>query len=310
MRRVSWIDLAIVVRRAIGKGSGLSTDQRVRWLKEAATASGYSVGALRRFLNTLEFLESVPEQSRPDDGTIRESFTGIEMIQRIASHDAEEAARLLLEFRAKKIPVSKLRSSLKDSKAKGLSKGVGEQRPAVSFSEGGRLPPGSSAAASERNWRANAALRLVHQLLPKLTGKYDSFQQPLGSAPIGVRCDAIAWVDGKWTKGDGFEIVHAPAAVAKSIVSDRVSRAIVAARVFRRFYLVFTPDSWLEHVHRAAGALDQLEARAIGVVWLQAEKPLIRKRTGPSVPDWSDRLSTVCPGGKWDEHYSQRRSGR
>jgi hypothetical protein len=302
-RRVTWTDVARVLKQTIG---GAQTDQglRARLLRKAASASGYTTGALRRFLNTFDYLESIPEDIRPDEKLANESFTAIEMIQRIASHDEQEAVRLLGEFRTSKVPVSKLRLALKDSKERSLSKGNAHGSRPVVISES-RSNPGSS-SASERNWRVNAGLRLLNQLLPQLTGKYESFQQPLGNAPVGVRCDAIAWLDGKWTKGDGFELVHAPVSVSKSVVSDRVTRAIVASRFFRRFHLVFTPDSGFEQVHRAAQALDQLDVRSVGVVWLQAEKPLIRARSGPPSPDWTDKLAKVCPRGKWDENFSLR----
>lgn len=304
-RRVSWTEVASLLKRSIDANASSKTDQRSRLLKEAAASSGYTAGALRRFLNTFEYLETLPFELRPDGNVAKKSFAAIEMIRRIAGHDAEEAKRLLGDLKKKRIPVSELRKALKDSKERSLSKerAVAEPRP-VFFSDA-RIPGG---AASERNWRVNAGLRLLSQLLPELTGKYESFQQPLGNAPIGVRCDAIAWLDAKWTKGDGFELLHGPTSVSKAVVSDRVTRAIVASRFFRRFYIVFTPDSSPERVHRAAQALEQLDARSVGVVWLRAEKPLIRPRSGPPSPDWTDKLALVCPGGGWDENFSLRSS--
>lgn len=296
--RVPWTTVAVILRQAVGQDTGTSSEFRTRWIREAAGASGYTIGALKRFMAVFDFVSGIPAELRPDSEGLAASFTALEMIQRIESHDRQEAMRLLGELRTTKIPISRLRAALEAAKRRRLTRGAeAHQRRPVGISAGHSTF--ETSAAGERNLRANATLDLVYRLLPELTGKFEAFQQPLGTAPIGVRCDAIAWLDVKWARGDGFESVHAPGPVSRSVVSDRVTRAIVASRFFRRFYLVFTPESSGEHVHRAASALDQLEAKSVGVVWLGAELPIVRKRSGPPVPDWSDRLAAVCPGGKW-----------
>lgn len=301
-RRIRWTVMAATVRSAIGETSSLPQRERTRWLARAAELSGYTTGALRRFANVLDFLEAFEEDARPGTEEAKDSFTALEMVHRISRHDPKRAAELMGELRTGSIAISKLRAELKDSKSKRLSK----DRKAVSVEPLGyaflRVTPPSP--ASERNWRADAALEGIRILLPTLSRRFEYFGRPSGNAPSGWRCDAIAWLDASWTRGDGFEIVHAPASTAKAVVSDRISRAIVASRFFRRHYIVFTPESGPDHVYRTAQSLEQLEAVSIGVVWLSAEKPLVRKPTGLPEPDRIDKLCLVCPQGKWNENYN------
>lgn len=297
-RRVPWIDIAEIIAKTVGPESGVSSDQRALWLNQAAVASGYTPGALRRFVNVLTFLRRIPERKRPDRQIIENSFTAIEMIQRISRHDPVEADRLLGEIGTRRLTISRLRLALKGSTAE-LSGHASRARRRTLTPEG-RLVP---SVAGERNWRIDAALGELYRLLPELTGKFEHFGRPLGVAPMGIRCDAVAWIDTEWSRGDGFEIVFAPSSAAKSFVSDRVTRAVVAARFFRRFFIAFTPESSEAHVGRVVQALNLLDAKSVGVVRLGVAAPLIRKRTGKSDPDWSDRLSGICPGGHWDEDF-------
>lgn len=301
-RRVAWTEIADLVTKGIGPEARLDGDQRAMWLEEASKESGYTAAVLRRFANTLAFARDF-SQPPLDDGILKDSFTALEMIHRIARHDPEEGARLFGELGKSSLPISKLRKALKDSSAKRLARRSPPWEEALPPPPPeGRFDPRPT-TASVRNWRADVALSELHLLLPRLTGKFAYFGRPGGTAPPSVRCDAIAWVD-TWTKGDGYEIVHAPPAAAKSLVADRVARAVVSARFFRRYYLAFTPDSSKEHVARARLALDQLDAGSVGIVHLGETQPLVRKRSGPSAPDWSHLLSIVCPDGQWDEEFS------
>jgi hypothetical protein len=301
-RRLKWTDIADLVTKNIGPEARLDGERRVIWLEEAAEESGYTAAVLRRFANTLAFARDFFEPPI-EERILEDSFTALEMIHRIARHDPEEAVRLSAELGKASMPVSKLRKALKDSSAKRLARRTTpwEETPPPPPPEG-RLDPRPT-TASVRNWRADVALSELHALLPRLTGKFARFERPGGTAPPSVRCDAIAWVDG-WMTGDGFEIVHAPSAAAKSLLSDRVARAVVSARFFRKFFLVFTSDSSETHVARAQLALDQLDVKSVGVVHLGALRPLVRKRSGPTAPDWSHMLSIVCPEGQWDEEFS------
>jgi hypothetical protein len=298
-KRAPWTATASALRSSIG--TDLGTEERAKLFKAAAKISGYTAGALRRFVATLDFLERFPEQARPDPDTTKDSFTAIEMIQRISRHDAAMGQKLMAELRDEKIAISKLRLILKDSKIQRLAKAsVVQAPPAPKFASSNDE---RYSAAVARNWRADAAMEDIRRMLLSLSGYVEYFGRPAGTPPMGVRADAIAWLDEGWTKGDGFEVVHAPAPTAKAVVSDRVSRAVVASRFFRRHYIVFTPDSRIDHVHRTVGSLNQLDATSVGVVWLEAEKPLLRKPSGRPIPDRSKQLSLVCPLGKWDENF-------
>lgn len=302
-RHTPWTEIAKIVNGAVGPESRLGPSQRAAWLRAAARASGYTPAVLRRFGNTLIFVQGFAERSRPDEELIGRSFTAIEMIHRIARQDAEEAARLFGELGRTRMAISDLRRVLKDSRKRRLEIQSSSGRRPVTRAVQSPLPISPPSLASERNWRTDAAIMGLLRLLPELTGKSVHVGRPIGTAPTSVRCDVIAWLSG-WTRGDGFEIVHAPAAAARSLVSDRVARSVVASRFFRRFFLTFTPDSSEEHVMRACQALDQLEVRSVGVVLLGAEKPVKRRRTGPPDPDWSHMLPIVCPDGKWNPDFA------
>ena len=302
-RHLPWTEIAEMVARTIGPESGLAPNRRAQWLREAAKLSGYTPAVLRRFANTLAFVEGFDDRARPDSEVIQRSFTAIEMIHRIARQDSDEASRLFAGLGRSGMAISELRRVLKDSRDRRLGRSLGQLKGAIARPAKLPLFMLHASPASERNWRIDAAMSALQRWLPELTGRFLHFGRPGGTAPPSVRCDAIAWLAG-WTRGDGYEIVHAPVGAAKSLVSDRVARAVVGARFFRRFYLIFTPDSSEELAMRARQALDQLEARSVGIIFLGAKQPVMRKRTGPPDPDWSHLLPTVCPGGKWNEHFA------
>jgi hypothetical protein len=157
-----------------------------------------------------------------------------------------------------------------------------------------------SYAAAERHLRKADAFGKIRQLLPQLSGHFVLFDRPLGTSPPAIRCDAIAWLDNDLTQGDGFEIAYAAHGTGPAAISDLLSRAVVASSFFRRHFLVFTPGSSSELVHRAIESLKVLQANSIGVVMLEEfGHKILRSPKGPPVPDRRKMLQIICPGGRW-----------
>ena len=278
-------------------------DDKRKWaetLKGAARSSGYSVGMLRRFAGAAGFLQSFPIRSRPPAAAAARSFAAIEVIERIHGLDAELGLKLLTELGTASPSVSDLRkvlSDLKQGRVPGPDRTPGALL-AASGKRGSFADPPSSYGPT-RNDRERETMSRLRELLPILSGQVFAFAKPEGSAPPGLRCDAIAWTDRAFTKGDGFEFAYAARGNNRAVLSDLVSRVTVASTLFRRYYVTFSADSLPEQVEAVVESLDLLDARSVGVVFLARPKPMLRKPKGSPTPDRRDLLAKLCPKGRW-----------
>jgi hypothetical protein len=291
-RHVPWTDVARSVRDGMQEIRLTQGAQAVgRFQKEAAAGSGYSVGALKRFLARLEFLDKLPDGHRPPPEIANSAFTAIEIIERICRHDVQKGRELLLRLnKGKTIVVSELRKILNN-----LTKSTPPMTSGPVL-----MAHHYSYAAAERHSRKADAFEKLRQLLPELSGKIELFSKPIGTSPPAIRCDAIAWLDNELTQGDGFEIAYAAHGTGIAAISDLLSRAVVASSLFRRHYLVFTEGSSSTLAARVIESLKVLQANSIGVVMLEESgHQILRKPKGPPVPDRRKMLRTICPGGRW-----------
>lgn len=115
-RHVPWMDVARSVRHGMQEASLTQGAQEVaRFQNAAAAVSGYSVGALKRFVARLQFLDGLPDGHRPPPEIANSAFTAIEIIERICKHDVQKGRDLLLKLnKGKKIVVSEFRKILND----------------------------------------------------------------------------------------------------------------------------------------------------------------------------------------------------
>lgn len=289
--RMPWLDVAshfTYALRRIADDAG-----RKEFAARAASVSGYSGNMLRRYSAVSSFLEGLPPELTLDRKIIERSFANLEVVMRIHSHEQKLGRDLIVRLRDEKIPVSHLRSQLKNLAPKSTVAPTG-------ISAG--LPPKRIFSASpNRSSRLDDTFVALRRMLPELSGRsVFAFGKPEGAAPIGLRCDAVAWLDRQFTTGDGFEIVHAPRGSSKAALSDAVSRAMTASSLFRKFFLVFSWDSEPYEVQLAIEALKKFGASTVGVVHL-GQEPFLRKKAATAAPEPDRRhlLKSVCPGGRW-----------
>jgi hypothetical protein len=259
----------------------------------AAVASGFSANLLRRYAAARVFVDALPREQSLPRTMIDSSFAALELIIRISKHDAELGRQLLARMRDERLTVSFLRGQLKNLAPKSTAGRPDTPSKPVALA--------TAVYAPVRQNRMDAAFHELRRLLPGLSGRsVVAFGKPEGAAPIGIRCDAVAWLDRAFTTGDGFEIVHAPRGSSKAALSDAVSRAMTASSLFRKFYLAFTWDSEQLHVSLAIESLKKFGASTVGVVHF-GQDPAIRRKAGKAapVPDRRDMLRTICPQGRW-----------
>lgn len=302
--KMSWVEVATIFRR-IGREAG--ADQN-RLEREAAVASGYTGGILRRFVIALNFLESgiIAEERRPNRHLLDSSFTAIELIERISRQNPGRAAELMVEIGERRLRVESLRRELSDLRGtpypltmvETTARQVMPRTLKVS-----QLP--RAYAASARRLREEVTFARVEALLPEVSGSVDIFHRPLGVPVAPLRCDAIAWMNDRYDEADGFEFVYAPSSMTEVLFSDQLDRAIVASSFFRRHFVVFSNDSDPKFPARAVRILQLLGIRSIGVIALGEKKPiqLAAQVKGVPQPDRRHLLKVLCPGGKWADVY-------
>jgi hypothetical protein len=272
-------------------------------LKDAARSSGYSVGMLRRYTGAATFLKTFPVKSRPAAAIVGRSFAAIEVIERIHGLDPQLGSGLLTGLETGSSSVSDLRkvlSELKQGRVPRPDQNAGVLLAASA--KRGSLPSPPSAYGPTRNDRERETMSRLRDLLPVLSGKVFAFAKPEGSAPPGLRCDAIAWTDRAFETGDGFEFAYAGPGSNRASLSDLVSRVTVASTLFRRYYVAFSQDSLPEQVEAVVESLALLDARSVGVVFLARPKPVLRKAKGKPAPDRRKLLARLCPKGQWIAH--------
>ncbi|SDO48471.1 hypothetical protein SAMN05444050_4250 [Afipia sp. GAS231] len=290
----SWVEVASLFRKGLEEsgGSGGAAFQR-----ETATNSGYTVGMLKRFVVALNFIESLPERTKPKPTVVEASFTAIELIERINRRNPAKAREILGTLGQPGTRVSAIRKELKnlrDEVPLEFNPHPARRMTLVS------APVPRSYAASARRMREEITYEKVEALLPKLSGPIVVFHRPLGVAVAPVRTDAIAWLDENYETADGFEFIYAPSSMTETLFSDQLNRAVVAATFFRRYFLVFTADSDSRFPRRAIDILKLLEAGTIGVVELAAKDPRpLKPKDEPPVPDRRGMLKKICPQGRW-----------
>jgi hypothetical protein len=289
--RLAWSK----VGRAVADGMRTTGDHdRKKFLQEAAQRSGYSANLLRRYAAVLAFVEERPAEERLPEEVVDRAFAGLELIMRIANYDAGLARTLFEIQRTKPLTVKSLRARLKDVEPKSATLERGNvKKPVVTYSY--------SPAAPLRQTRTDAAFSELRQALPKLSGKaVVAFGKPEGVAPVGIRCDAIAWLDRNFRTGDGFEIFHAPKGSSRAALSDAVGRAMLASTLFRKFFLVFTWDSESLMVDLAIESLEKFGADTVQVIRL-GDMPFEKRklREAKPRPDRRHMLPKICPNGKW-----------
>ena len=78
--RMSWMEVGSIFR-TISQQAG---PDRARYEREAAAASEYSIGVLKRFVVALNFVESpwLKQSEMPKRPVLEASFTAIELIER------------------------------------------------------------------------------------------------------------------------------------------------------------------------------------------------------------------------------------
>lgn len=289
--RMPWSDVAALY----AEGMQRITDDagRRKFAALAAEASGFSANLLRRYAAARVFVDALPREQHLPQKMLDASFAALELIIRISKHDAELGRQLLGRMPNERLTVSFLRGQLKNLAPKSTAARSDTPSRPVAFA--------TAVYAPVRENRMDAAFHELRRLLKDLSGRsVVAFGKPEGAAPIGIRCDAVAWLDRAFTTGDGFEIVHAPRGSSKAALSDAVSRAMTASSLFRRFYLAFTWDSEPLHVSLAIESLKKFEASTVGVVHF-GQDPAIRRKpgTGAPEPDRRKMLSTICPRGRW-----------
>ena len=307
----AWLDIALTFREIGRTQGGLNLE------REAAEASGYTVGVLRRFVVVMEFLESdaFDKSMLPPKRVLETSFTAVEQIQRIARLDPERAKELIADLSERSLRIDALRDEYAQ-----LQKSSSARLEASAFStsnsdeiDGGapialstqsfNIKSGPrSVAALQRRSRAEKAFRLIGAMLPDISGNVERFDRPTGIPSAPLRCDAIAWLDVSFKTGDGFEIVYAPAAMTEVAFSDQVSRAIVAAMFFRRHFIVFTDDSDRKFISKAERMIADLDLRSVGLLALGDMQRPVRVRPPDNArpePDRRHLLFKLCPKGRW-----------
>ena len=225
----------------------------------AAVASGFSANLLRRYAAARVFVDALPREQALPRTIIDSSFAALELIIRISKHDAELGRQLLARMRDERLTVSFLRGQLKNLAPKSTAGRPDTPSKPVRFRNGGCTRPSGITVWMRLSTSCGASC-------PVCPGRsVVAFGKPEGAAPIGIRCDAVAWLDRAFTTGDGFEIVHAPRGSSKAALSDAVSRAMTASSLFRKFYLAFTWDSEPLHVSLAIESLKKFGASTVGV---------------------------------------------
>lgn len=307
-------ETAVKAKRGTGTEHWFEIGSRLAWhrkqadgkktwaatLKDAAASSGYSVGMLRRFAGTAAFLKTFPIRSRPAAAIVERSFAAIEVIERIHGLDPELGSKLLTGLETGSSSVNDLRKSLSELK-QGRVRRPDRSRGAPIAASGRRvsLPGPPSAYGPTRNDRERETMSRLRELLPDLCGKVFAFAKPEGSAPPGLRCDAIAWTDRAFATGDGFEFAYGGRGNNRATLSDLVARITVASTLFRRYYVAFSQDSLPEQVEAVVESLALLDARSVGVVFLARPNPVLRKPKGAPDPDRRELLAKLCPRGQW-----------
>lgn len=303
--KMSWMEVATIFRR-IGKEGG--ADQH-RLEREAAVASGYTSGILKRFVIALNFLESgiVLEERRPKRHVLDSSFTAIELIERISRQNPERAAELIVEIGERRVRVESLRRELSDLRGAPypLTPLTPIETTARQVLPRLRTQEPRAYAASARRLREEVTFARVENLLPEVSGPVEIFHRPLGVPVAPLRCDALAWLDDRYGEADGFEFVYAPSAMTEVLFSDQLDRAIVASSFFRRHFVVFTDDSDPKFPARAARIIQLLGIRSMGVIALGDKKRVQLAAQAKAVPEPDRRhlLKRLCPAGKWADVY-------
>jgi hypothetical protein len=318
---LAWTELATVFANEASAAEAKGGDAgRIRYQKEISKFTGYTVGMLRGMAATKAWLDKLPLEDRPTEQLVSKSFTALDLIRRLDGIDPRQTGELLRKLGKGRLPVSAIRAELRAAAASREGAGVVADAPMADVDQDGESDasePRPETEASDRmiavsaamdwtpstlqtrQWRQEEALYAIQRELGRLSGEVAKFRKPEGVSPIGVRCAAIAFLDNAMTEGDGFEIVNAAHGLSRATLSDHVSRAIVASRFFRRFFLVFTPDSSPELVNKAVESLVSLEIPAVGVAWFGLQNPILLNAEGTPEPDRRHRLEDICRHGHW-----------
>jgi hypothetical protein len=299
---MSWMDVGAIFQK-ISLHAG---PNRARMEQDAAAASGYSVGVLKRFVVALNFVESpyLPEMEKPKRQVLESSFTAIELIERISRQNPTRATELMGQLGRRGTRVEVIRDELAAMRG-------GYQGSAIPYIR--TTPPVSpivqpvgnarAHSASARRNREEITFEGVENLLPQLSGKFHEFHRPIGVPIAPLRCDAIAWLDKRMEAADGFEFLYAPSSMTEVLFSDQLCRAFVASSFFRRHFIVFTEDSDSKFPERAVQILKVLQMDSLGVIALAEREPvrLMPKARSKDSPDRRALLSLLCPRGRWAE---------
>ena len=302
--RMSWMEVGAIFKK-ISLEAG---PNRARLEQDAAAASEYSVGVLKRFVVALNFVESpyLPESEKPKKQVLESSFTAIELIERISRQNPARATELMNQLGRRGTRVEAIRDELADMRGGYQGSVIPHIRttpPVLPIVQSGGNARAHSASA--RRSREEITYERVEALLPQLSGKIEAFHRPIGVPIAPLRCDAISWLDKRMEAADGFEFLYAPSSMTEVLFSDQLCRAIVASSFFRRHFIVFTEDSDPKFPERAVQILKFLRMNSLGVIALAEREPvrLMPKARGKAEPDRRALLSLLCPKGRWAEGY-------
>lgn len=302
--RMSWMEVGSIFR-SISQQAG---PDRARYEQEAAAASEYSVGVLKRFVVALNFVESpwLLQSEMPKKPVLESSFTAIELIERLSRQNPVRASELMTQLGRRGMRVDAIRKEL--ANYGGYLEATGRlhiPRSLPIFPVVQTGPTARAYSASARRSREEITYERVEGLLPQLSGKIETFHRPLGVPIAPLRCDAIAWIDKNMEAADGFEFLYAPSSMTEVLFSDQLGRAIVASSFFRRHFIVFTEDSDPKFSERTVRILEFLRMDSLGVVALADHEPIRRmpKKRGKPEPDRRTLLGSLCPEGRWAEGY-------
>ena len=302
--RMSWMEVGSIFR-TISQQAG---PDRARYEREAAAASEYSIGVLKRFVVALNFVESswLKQSEMPKRPVLEASFTAIELIERLSRQNPVRASELMTQLGSRGMRVDAIRRELANyggyiATPKRFT--IPGSPPVFPVVQGNSTARAHSASA--RRSREEITYERVEGLLPQLCGKVETFHRPLGVPIAPLRCDAIGWLDKNADAADGFEFLYAPSSMTEALFSDQLGRAIVASSFFRRHFIVFTANSDPKFPERTVRIIKFLRMNSLGVVALADQEPirLMPKPRGKPDPDRRELLSLLCPKGRWAEGY-------
>ena len=295
----SWIVVAKKAEeiRSSGKWSP-DYASPTEWLEAVAEVSGYTVNTIRRFIASLNFVESLDEKTRATvfdpvlgGGTL--PMASVELLKRMHDVVPAEADKLLRGFSKKKMTVREIRdyydSIIRRSQPESFSVIIGNPP----YGPRGQFPAPDAGKLGLR--RAYQDKKVLTEIIRKEIANFSEADSVMVFSDryefdfVSPDAVAVAQKDFSISFVDGFEMKKIGEKTPPGFFKRAIAEIVFSATFFRRYWVLVEGKE--DDAKVLSSALIKLDASSVGVALVNLDRRIVsihRKPTALPQPNRHD----------------------